>query len=157
MTGTVLYIKKGKRYVPWGNLEDRSYFQDVMKVGTFQLVHCVESGHYRYRHNVTPDSAAFVAAAFVAVVAVVVLPFTFPVRLPTKDVAVIIPAAKPPKAFLITAKLALLSEDPFSPIVKFPLLSNVPPVKTPDVFKTFDFFCNTNRITNNTSPSRIAS
>lgn len=66
MIDQVLYIKEGRRYVPWGNLEDRSYFQDVMEVGTFKLVHCVENGHYRYRHDVTPDSAAFVAAAMIA-------------------------------------------------------------------------------------------
>lgn len=66
MTNQVLYIKEGRRYVPWGNVEDPGHFPDVMKVGTFRLVHCVENGHYRYRHDVTPDSAAFVAAAMIA-------------------------------------------------------------------------------------------
>lgn len=58
-----LYIKKGRRYYPWGN---QSFANDVMKAGTFLLTHCPEDGHYRYTHDVTPDTAAFLAAASVA-------------------------------------------------------------------------------------------
>jgi len=58
-----LYIKKGRRYYPWGN---QSFANDVMKVGTFRLTYCPENGHYRYTQNVTPDTATFLAAASVA-------------------------------------------------------------------------------------------
>lgn len=61
-----LYVKRGRRYLPWGNAEDWDREKDVMKIGTFRLIHCPEPGHYRYRYDVTPDSAAWVAAAMVA-------------------------------------------------------------------------------------------
>lgn len=67
---TTLYTRHGHRYQPWGNLEERWYDGgDLMPTGTFRLVHCVASGHYRTTHNVTPDTAAFLAAAELAAVA----------------------------------------------------------------------------------------
>ena len=65
---TQLFTKQGRRYVPWGNADDR-WDADVMAVGTFRLVHCPAPGHYRYSHDVTPDTAAFVAACELAAVA----------------------------------------------------------------------------------------
>lgn len=65
---TTLYVKKGRRYIPWGHLEE-NWHQDPMPAGTFRLVHCVESGHCRTTHDVTPDTAAFLAAAEVAAMA----------------------------------------------------------------------------------------
>lgn len=65
---TTLYVKQGRRYHPWGHLEE-NWHQDPMPAGTFRLVHCVESGHYRTTHDVTPDTAAFLAAAELAAVA----------------------------------------------------------------------------------------
>lgn len=64
---TPLYTKHGRRYVLWGNLEGRNWSDgDLMAVGSFRLTHCVAPGHYRYTHDVTPDTAAFLAAAEVA-------------------------------------------------------------------------------------------
>ena len=40
-----------------------------MPVGSFRLTYCVAPGHYRYSHGVMPDTAAFLAAAEVAQVA----------------------------------------------------------------------------------------
>lgn len=54
-----LYVKRGRRYTPWGHA---SYSADVMRVGTYRLVYCPESGHRRYTTEVTPQSAARVAA-----------------------------------------------------------------------------------------------
>ena len=65
-----LYIKKGRRYIPWGNLSDRDWHDgDPMQIGTFRLIHCPAPGHYRYQHDVIPDTAAFLAACDVAQVA----------------------------------------------------------------------------------------
>jgi hypothetical protein len=61
-----LYVKKGRRYVPWGNTASWNSGNDAMKIGTFRLIHCPEPGYYRYRHDVTPDTAAFLAAAGLA-------------------------------------------------------------------------------------------
>lgn len=58
-----LYIKKGRRYFPWGN---HSFANDIMKAGTFRLTYCPEDGHYRYTYDVTPDTASFLAAACIA-------------------------------------------------------------------------------------------
>jgi hypothetical protein len=44
-----LYIKKGRRYIPWGNLGDRNWHDgDPMRIGTFRLIHCPAPGHYRF-------------------------------------------------------------------------------------------------------------
>lgn len=42
------------------------HIHDAMKVNTFRLVHALGSGGYRYHYDVTPDTAAFVAAASIA-------------------------------------------------------------------------------------------
>lgn len=60
-----LYVKKGRRYVPWGTMVDR-WDPDVMRVGQCRLIYCPEQGHKRYVYDVTLDTAAFVAAAQVA-------------------------------------------------------------------------------------------
>ncbi|MGL4651558.1 MAG: hypothetical protein ACRC1H_19280 [Caldilineaceae bacterium] len=58
---TTLYVKEGRRYVPWGNAEP--WGSDTMRVGTFRLTYCVGGGERRYRYDVRPDTAGFVAAA----------------------------------------------------------------------------------------------
>jgi hypothetical protein len=61
-----LYIKRGRRYIPWGNGTDWSADHDAMEIGGFRLIHCPEPGHYRTRHDVTADTAGWVAAAMIA-------------------------------------------------------------------------------------------
>jgi hypothetical protein len=61
-----LFIKKGRRYVPYGNAGSWYDDRDVMKIGEFRLTYCADEGHYRARYDVTPDTAAFVAAAMIA-------------------------------------------------------------------------------------------
>lgn len=64
---TTLYVKNGRRYEPWGNLEDRRWFSvDIMEVGEFRLVHCESPHCKRTITNVKPDDAAFLAAALKA-------------------------------------------------------------------------------------------
>ncbi len=41
-----LYVKKGRRYVPWGTMVDR-WDPDVMRVGQCRLTYCPEQGHKR--------------------------------------------------------------------------------------------------------------
>jgi len=60
---TQLYEKRGRRYIPWGNGDRWDSDRDAMPIGGFRLIHCPAPGHYRYRHDVTPDRAAFAAAA----------------------------------------------------------------------------------------------
>ena len=62
-----LYRKVGRRYVPAYSLSEWSYDKDLMPVGSFRLVHAYSSGGRRYAYNVTPDTAAWVAAATLAV------------------------------------------------------------------------------------------
>lgn len=61
---TVLYEKRGRKYVPvqdrWGD------GRDCMKVGQFRLTYCYSEGGRRYEYEVTPATASFVAAATVA-------------------------------------------------------------------------------------------
>ena len=66
---TTLYTKQGRRYVVWGDTEHWDVNHDNMRVGTFRLTHCSSPGAYRYRHDVTPDTAAFLAACEVAAAA----------------------------------------------------------------------------------------
>jgi len=67
ITAETLYVKKGRRYVPWGTTVDRyNHDNDVMRVGQCRLTCCPEQGHKRYVYDVTPDTATFVAAAQVA-------------------------------------------------------------------------------------------
>ena len=61
-----LYFKRGRRYFPWGNGDYRDMDKDAMQAGSCRLIYCPEPGHYRYRYDVTPDSASWVAAAMVA-------------------------------------------------------------------------------------------
>lgn len=61
-----LYVKRGRRYIPWGNGDHWDRDKDAMQAGTCRLIYCPEPGHYRQRHDVTPNSAAWVAAAMVA-------------------------------------------------------------------------------------------
>lgn len=62
--GEALYRKKGRRYVPALDVEPWSH--DRMEPGTFRLTHCYEAGARRYEYDVTPDRAAWRAAAMEA-------------------------------------------------------------------------------------------
>jgi hypothetical protein len=61
----ILYIKKGRRYIPWGNaLSDGDKLdRNPMRAGSNRLTHCVANGHFRYTYDVNPDHAKFLAAA----------------------------------------------------------------------------------------------
>ena len=61
-----LYVKRGDQYVPWGNTESLTTDRQGMKAGTFRLIQCSGDGAYRIRTDVTPDTAAFIAAATIA-------------------------------------------------------------------------------------------
>jgi hypothetical protein len=61
-----LFVKRGRRYHPWGNGDHWDMDKDAMPIGSFRLIYCPAPGHYRYRYDVSPDSAAWVAAAMVA-------------------------------------------------------------------------------------------
>lgn len=63
---TPLFVKVGRRYVPWGMAESWAHDADVMRVGTFRLVFCAGDGMRRYSYDVTPDTAGFAAAAEIA-------------------------------------------------------------------------------------------
>jgi len=62
---TPLYIKQGRRYIPWGNAEDW-HAADVMRAGEFRLVYCAGNGETRYASPVDPIAAPFLAAAEIA-------------------------------------------------------------------------------------------
>jgi hypothetical protein len=62
-----LFRKVGRKYVPAYSLSEWSYDKDMMPVGSFRLVHAYSDGGRRYAYNVTPDTAAWVAAATLAV------------------------------------------------------------------------------------------
>jgi hypothetical protein len=67
---TNLYEKKGRRYHYWGNTESYAYMgEDVMRAGQHRLIYCPTNGERRMRYDVTPDTAAFLAAAQIAEVA----------------------------------------------------------------------------------------
>ena len=61
-----LFTKKGRRYIPWGNLDLWDSQYDLMQINSFRLIHCPAPGHYRIRHEVQPDRAGFIAAALEA-------------------------------------------------------------------------------------------
>lgn len=61
-----LYRKEGRRYVPTYSLAAWNCEGDMMPVGTFRLVHAYSDGGRRYAYDVTPDTAAWVAAATLA-------------------------------------------------------------------------------------------
>ena len=59
-----LYQKVGRKYAPaYSSIE---WERDCMRVGTFRLTYAVADGSQRYSYNVTPDTAAWAAAADVA-------------------------------------------------------------------------------------------
>ena len=62
-----LYRKVGRRYIPAYSLSEWSYDKDLMKAGSFRLVHAYSDGGRRYAYEVTPDTAGWVAAATLAV------------------------------------------------------------------------------------------
>lgn len=65
---TTLYEKKGRKYVPVSvSWHDRE--QDSMGVGEFRLTYVYAEGGRRYEYKVTPATAAWVAAAMIARVA----------------------------------------------------------------------------------------
>lgn len=66
---TTLYTKTGRRYRVWGHAEN--FDCRLMRAGQFVLVHCPADGSRRYRYDVTPDNAAFLAASAVAMNAMV--------------------------------------------------------------------------------------
>lgn len=64
---TILYEKKGRRYIIWGNTRDwNRHDADVMRVGEVRMEFCPEPGCYRYRYGVELDRATFIAAALTA-------------------------------------------------------------------------------------------
>lgn len=62
-----LYRKVGRKYIPAYSLSEWSYDKDLMPVGSFRLTHAYNDGGRRYEYDVTPDTAAWVAAATLAV------------------------------------------------------------------------------------------
>lgn len=61
-----LYVKRGRRYVPWGNGSHWDTDKDAMEIGTYRLIHCPAPGHFRYRYDVVPATAEWAAAAMLA-------------------------------------------------------------------------------------------
>lgn len=61
-----LFRKVGRKYVPAYSLSEWNYDKDLMKAGSFRLVHAYSDGGRRYEYDVTPDTAAWVAAATLA-------------------------------------------------------------------------------------------
>ena len=61
-----LYIKAGRRYVEWGDVQRYNADEDMMRAGTWRMTFCPRNGEHRYRYDVTPDTASFVAAAELA-------------------------------------------------------------------------------------------
>jgi len=61
-----LFRKVGRKYVPAYSLSEWNYDKDLMKAGSFRLVHAYSDGGRRYAYNVTPDTAGWVAAATLA-------------------------------------------------------------------------------------------
>ena len=60
----ILYEKIGRRYVPkWDVWNDP---KDLMKPGQFRLTYAYGDGGYRYEYDVTPSTAAWVAASMLA-------------------------------------------------------------------------------------------
>ena len=62
-----LYRKVGRKYAPAYSSAHMAYDRDLMPVGSFCLVHAYSNGGRRYAYEVTPDTAAWVAAATLAV------------------------------------------------------------------------------------------
>lgn len=62
---TALYVKVGRRYVPWANELDQ-FDADRMRVGQWRMTYCYADAAGRYRYDVTPDKASFAAACELA-------------------------------------------------------------------------------------------
>lgn len=61
------YVKRGRRYVPAASVLPYDWeYRDRIKPGTFRLVYAYQSGGKRYEYDVTPATAAWVAAAQIA-------------------------------------------------------------------------------------------
>lgn len=61
-----LYAKLGRRYVEWGDVQRYDADQDLMRAGTWRMTFCPRTGEHRYRYDVQPDTASFIAAAEIA-------------------------------------------------------------------------------------------
>lgn len=61
---TTLYLKAGRRYVVWGHAEQ--YDHDLMRAGQWRMTYCARDGLQRYRYDVRPDTASFLAACELA-------------------------------------------------------------------------------------------
>lgn len=59
-----LFVKVGRRYVPWGNAE--RYDADMLRAGTWRMTYCHADGSSRYSYDVRPDTASFLAACELA-------------------------------------------------------------------------------------------
>ena len=66
MTGETYYVKRGRRYVPAGNVMPDFDYADRMRVNQWRMTYCHAHGEYRYEYAVTPDTASFVAACMLA-------------------------------------------------------------------------------------------
>ena len=58
----LLYEKRGRRYFPAFDINDRPYESDLMRVGTFRLTYAYAGGARRYEYDVTPETAPLRAA-----------------------------------------------------------------------------------------------
>lgn len=61
---TTLYTKQGRRYVVWGHAEQ--YDQDLLRAGQWRMAYCPADGERRFRYDVLPDTASFIAACELA-------------------------------------------------------------------------------------------
>lgn len=61
---TTLYLKAGRRYAVWGDAEQ--YDHDMMRAGQWRMTYCAQDGLHRYRYDVRPDTASFLAACELA-------------------------------------------------------------------------------------------
>lgn len=63
-------VQKGKRHVYEVAYSAQNWdMPDLMKPGTFRLVHAYKDGGRRYEYDVHPDTAGFIAAASIARIA----------------------------------------------------------------------------------------
>lgn len=61
-----LYVKRGRRYVPWGIGDSGGNDWDAMKAGSFRLIYCPEAGLYQHRFDIDPLTVEWAAASMVA-------------------------------------------------------------------------------------------
>lgn len=62
---TALYRKEGRRYVLDCD-STSAYDRDMMRPGQFRLTYAYQDGGRRYKYDVTPDTASFLAASMLA-------------------------------------------------------------------------------------------